>query len=108
RKLGTQGTGVIEPIKARLPVGALAEDGTLIDPDNVKFLITAGETRWWAAQEARLPVVPVIIEDLREEDAYELAYWENHKRRSLSRLDDARAMRTIINQRGLSRRQAAV
>ncbi|HLB80639.1 MAG TPA: ParB/RepB/Spo0J family partition protein, partial [Dongiaceae bacterium] len=53
------------------------------------FEIVAGERRWRAAQIARLHEVPVIIREIADGEALELALVENVQRQDLSPLEEA-------------------
>lgn len=127
RGQGINGTGYLQAAMVRLPLGVLDENGRLkadIDPE-FKYPLTMGETRWRAAQKLvegfvsyrddergrfiQIPdiVMPVTVEDMSEDDAYELALYENLHRRNLKALDEARAMRAVMNKNGWSIRRAA-
>ena len=53
------------------------------------YEIIAGERRWRAAQRARLHEVPVVIKDLSDEKALEVALVENIQRQDLNALEEA-------------------
>jgi ParB family chromosome partitioning protein len=75
--------GLLQPILVR-PIG----------PD--AFEIVAGERRWRAAQLARLHDVPVVIRELSDEDAAEIALIENVQRVDLSPLEEAKAYERLV------------
>jgi ParB family chromosome partitioning protein len=64
------------------------------------FEIVAGERRWRAAQLAQLHEVPIIIKDLGDREALELAIVENVQRENLSPLEEARGYRRLIDEFG--------
>jgi ParB family transcriptional regulator, chromosome partitioning protein len=69
---------VLEPILVRpVPVG---KDGT-------RFEIVAGERRFRAATEASLGTVPVIVRELSDAKALELAVIENLLRQDLNPIE---------------------
>ncbi|AWN21896.1 chromosome partitioning protein ParB [Deinococcus irradiatisoli] len=70
----------------------------LVRPRGEHFEIVAGERRWRAAQLAGLSEVPVIIRDLADRDALEIAIVENLQREDLGPLEEARAYQTLLNQ----------
>ena len=74
--------GMLQPILVR-PLGA------------DEFEIVAGERRWRAAQKAQLHEVPVIIRELTDEQAAEIALIENVQRVDLSPLEEARAYQRL-------------
>ena len=53
------------------------------------FEIIAGERRWRAAQLARLHEVPVVVKELTDREALEIALIENLQREDLSPLEEA-------------------
>ena len=85
--------GVIQPI--------LAEDrgdGT--------YTIVAGERRYRAAKLAGLDEVPVITQELSDEEKLEIALIENIQREDLNAIDAARALQHAMEQ-GASRRTSS-
>jgi len=64
------------------------------------FEIVAGERRWRAAQLARLHEVPVIIRELGDREALELAIVENVQRQDLSPLEEAEGYRRLQDEFG--------
>jgi ParB family chromosome partitioning protein len=70
--------GIIQPIAVRPAPGA---SGT--------FEIIAGERRWRAAQRAGIHDVPVVVLDVSDAEALELAIIENVQREDLNPLEEA-------------------
>ena len=68
--------------------------------DGGAFEIVAGERRWRAAQAAQLHEVPVVIRDLEDSEAYEIAIVENIQRQDLSPIEEARGYRHLIDEFG--------
>ncbi|MEO0501394.1 MAG: ParB/RepB/Spo0J family partition protein [Pseudomonadota bacterium] len=64
--------------------------------DGGRFEIVAGERRWRAAKAAQLTDVPVVIRDLDDGEAYEIALIENIQRQDLSPIEEARGYRHLI------------
>jgi ParB family chromosome partitioning protein len=62
------------------------------------FEIVAGERRWRAAQLAQLHEVPIIIKELSDSEALELALVENVQRQDLSPLEEAEGYRRLIDE----------
>lgn len=77
--------GVVQPIIVR-PV----------DGEGGGFEIIAGERRWRAAQAAALHEVPVIVRDLTDQQALELAIIENVQRSDLNAIEEAGGYRQLI------------
>jgi ParB family chromosome partitioning protein len=64
------------------------------------YEIVAGERRWRAAQRAGLHEVPVVVRELGDREALELALVENVQRADLSPLEEAEAFRRLIDEFG--------
>src|SRR5215470_13596700 len=79
--------GIIQPIAVRPVKGA-----------NETFEIIAGERRWQAAQRAGLHDVPVVILDVSDVEALELAIVENVQREDLNPLDEAAGYQSLIDE----------
>lgn len=70
----------------------------LVRPDQdvpERFEIVAGERRWRAAQMARLHEVPVIVMDMDDGTALEVALVENVQRDNLSPMEEAEGYRRL-------------
>ena len=61
------------------------------------YEIIAGERRWRAAQRAQLHQVPVIVRDLDDQAALEVALIENIQREDLSPIEEAEGYRRLMN-----------
>ena len=61
-----------------------------------EYEIVAGERRWRAAQRAQLHQVPVVIRDIDDGQALELALVENLQREDLSPLEEADAYHRLM------------
>lgn len=62
-----------------------------------RFEIIAGERRWRAAQRAGLTEVPVILREVDDRAALELAIIENVQRSDLNALEEARGYQQLID-----------
>ena len=79
--------GIIQPIAVRT------------DQNNTeKFEIIAGERRWLAAQRAGLHEVPIIILELDDNEALEVAIVENIQRDDLNVIEEAKGYRRLSNE----------
>ncbi|GGF75964.1 chromosome partitioning protein ParB [Azorhizobium oxalatiphilum] len=76
--------GIIQPIVVR-PVGGA-------------FEIVAGERRWRAAQRASLHEVPVVVIELNDREALEIAIIENVQRSDLNALEEAMGYEALMAQ----------
>jgi ParB family chromosome partitioning protein len=79
--------GIVQPVVVR-PVG------------DSRFEIIAGERRWRAAQRAGLVEVPVIVRDVNDRTALELAIIENVQRADLNPLEEAQGYQQLIDEHG--------
>lgn len=72
-------------------------------PDAVdSYEIIAGERRWRAAQRASLHDVPVIVQELSDTQALEIALVENLQRQDLSALEEAEGYKRLMDEFGHS------
>ncbi|MCF6178047.1 MAG: ParB/RepB/Spo0J family partition protein [Geopsychrobacter sp.] len=71
------------------------------------YQIIAGERRWRAAQKAGLDKVPVVIQDVSEDWALEMALIENVQREDLNPIEEAEAYQFLIDSFDLSQEEVA-
>ena len=71
------------------------------------YEIVAGERRWRAAQRAGVHDVPVLIRDLSDGEALEIALIENIQRTDLNPLEEARAYGQLLEQFNYTQQQLA-
>jgi len=86
--------GVVQPIVVR-GIG----DG--------RYEIIAGERRWRAAQLAGLHEIPAVIRDVEDRAAIAIALIENIQRENLNPLEEARALKRLIDEFEMTHEQAA-
>ena len=79
--------GVLEPILVRR-----------LDDQQDRYEIIAGERRWRAAQTAGLHDVPVIVKELDDQEALEIALIENLQREDLTAIEEAEGYRRLMDQ----------
>lgn len=72
-----------------------------------QFELVAGERRWRAAQRAGLHEVPVLIKDLTDGEALEIALIENIQRSDLNPLEEARAYSQLMQEFSYTQQQLA-
>ncbi len=86
--------GVLQPLLVRpMPDGS--------------YQLVAGERRWRASRMAGLAEVPVVIRDMNEQEAAELALIENLQREDLNPMEEAVGYRTLMDSYGMTQEQAA-
>ena len=66
------------------------------------YYLIAGERRWRAAQRAGLREVPVVVQDVSEQEAFERALVENLQRTDLGPIEEASAFQRLVETFGLS------
>jgi len=86
--------GVIQPIVVR----ALAKG---------RFEIIAGERRWRAAQLAGLAEIPAVVREVADQAAIAMALIENIQREDLNPLEEAAALKRLIEEFSLTHQDAA-
>jgi ParB family chromosome partitioning protein len=86
--------GVLSPILVR-PIG----------PD--RYEIVAGERRWRAAQMAKLHDVPVVVRELPDDQALEIAIIENVQRADLNALEEGAAYQELVAKFGRTQEEVA-
>jgi len=64
------------------------------------YEIIAGERRWRAAQKAQLHEVPVVVQELSDEAALEIALIENLQREDLSAIEEAEGYQRLMDEFG--------
>ena len=79
--------GILQPLLVR-------RDGE----DANSYELIAGERRWRAAQIAGLHEVPVVIRDLSDREALEIALIENIQRQDLTPLEEAEGYRRLMEE----------
>lgn len=75
--------------------------------DGVTYEIVAGERRWRAAQRAGVHDVPVLIRELDDGEALEVALIENVQRSDLNPLEESGAYAQLIEQFNYTQQQLA-
>lgn len=87
--------GVVQPIVVR-PLA-----------DGERFEIIAGERRWRAAQIAGLERIPAVVRDVPDNAAIAIALIENIQREDLNPVEEAQALRRLIEEFEMTHQQAA-
>jgi ParB family chromosome partitioning protein len=86
--------GIIQPIVVR----SISSD---------RYEIVAGERRWRAAQLANLQQVPVVIKDIDDRTTMAIALIENIQRQDLNPLEEAEALRRLLDEFAMTHQQIA-
>jgi ParB family chromosome partitioning protein len=83
--------GILQPLFVRPMPGNAHRSQHLYE-------IIAGERRWRAAQKAQLHEVPVIIQELSDNEALEIGLIENLQREDLSPLEEAEGYQRLMDE----------
>jgi len=92
--------GLVQPILVRPLAGGNAGESQ-------RYEIIAGERRWRAAQMAGIAEIPAVIRDVPDESALAMSLIENIQREELNPLEEARALKRLIEEFGLTHQAAA-
>ncbi|HEX7381314.1 MAG TPA: ParB/RepB/Spo0J family partition protein [Nevskiaceae bacterium] len=85
--------GIVEPL--------------IVRPADGGFEVIAGERRWRAARRAGLTHVPALVREMDARDAMAIALVENIQRADLNPMEEAEALRRLIDECHLTHEQAA-
>ncbi len=83
--------GVIQPI--------------IVKPQGDRYLIVAGERRYRAAKQAGLDTIPVVIKELSNSEVMQIGLLENIQREDLNPIDKGEAIKTLMEEHGLTQEQ---
>ena len=72
------------------------------------YQLVAGERRWRASRIAELKEVPVIIKELSDTEAMEIAIIENLQREDLNPIEEAEGLQALIDKCGYTQEEVAV
>ena len=72
-----------------------------------KYELIAGERRWRAAQKAGLDTLPALVREVPEQSVLAMALIENIQRQELTALEEAHALKRLIDEFGLTHAKAA-
>lgn len=86
--------GVIQPLLVR----PLSDGG---------YQLIAGERRWRASRLAGLSQVPVVVKEMTDEEAMELALIENLQREDLNPIEEAEGFKLLMDTYSFTQEQAA-
>lgn len=88
--------GIIQPIVVRQVAG-----------ERDAYEIVAGERRWRAAQRAGIHEVPIVVVEVNDREALEIAIIENVQRADLNPLEEAAGYQALADQFGYSQNDLA-
>lgn len=85
--------GVVQPI--------------IVRKNGERYTIIAGERRFRAARLAGLNEVPVLVRELSEQEILEVSLIENLQRENLNAMEEARAIRLLMDEHDLTQEEVA-
>ena len=88
--------GVVQPVVVRP-----------IDDVDGEYELIAGERRWRAAQIAGIERIPAVVRDVSDEVSVAMALIENIQREDLNPLEEAAALRRLIDDFSMTHQEAA-
>lgn len=86
--------GIVQPVLAR-------------ETGEGRYEIIAGERRWRAAQLAGLRELPVLVREVSDQAAQAMALIENIQREDLNPLEEAEALKRLLDEYGMTHQQLA-
>jgi len=86
--------GLVQPVVVRRLAGG-------------RYELIAGERRWRAAQLIGMDAIPAVIRDIPDQAAAAMSLIENIQREDLNALEEAVALRRLIDEFGLTHQQTA-
>ena len=102
---------VIEPEALEELALSIAEVGVvqpvIVRPLDGAYELIAGERRWRAAQKAGFTVIPAIVRPASDVESLELALIENVVRQALNPLDEAFALKVLLDDLGVTQESLA-
>lgn len=72
------------------------------------YQLVAGERRWRASRLAELKEVPVIVKELSDTEAMEIAIIENLQREDLNPIEEAEGLQALIDKCGFTQEDVAI
>ena len=100
-------TGLAESIRAQGLVQPIVVRPLETEGGEHRYEIVAGERRWRAAQLAGLHSIPAIIREIPDHTAVAVALIENIQRENLNPMEEARALRLLVEDFDMTHTTAA-
>lgn len=97
----------LEELAASIRTQGLIQPIVVRDAGRGQYELIAGERRWRAAKKAGLAEISAVVRDIPAQSALAVALIENIQRQELTALEEAEALRRLIDEFKLSQQQAA-
>lgn len=99
--------GAIDELAASVRDIGILEPLVVVRKGRKRYIVIAGHRRLAAAQKAALLMVPCVVQELDKEDFLMYSLVENLQRTDLTAMEEASALRELIDQLGWTYREAA-
>lgn len=93
---------LLDDLTESIKINGVLQPIVVKEIDDNKYQIIAGERRWRAAQNAGLTKVPIAIFEADNEKTFELAIMENVQRKDLNPVEEAMAIKELIEKYNFS------
>lgn len=97
----------LEELAASIKAQGLIQPIVVRDAGGGRFELIAGERRWRASQVAGLAEIPALVIDVPEQSAMAMALIENIQRQDLNPLEEAQALKRLVDEFALTHQQVA-
>jgi ParB family chromosome partitioning protein len=97
----------LEELAASIRAQGLIQPVVVREAGVGRFELIAGERRWRASRVAGLAEIPALVIDVPEQSAMAMALIENIQRQDLNPLEEAQALKRLIDEFGLTHQQVA-
>lgn len=97
----------LEELAASIKAQGLIQPIVVRDAGGGRYELIAGERRWRATQLAGLPDIKALVIDVPEQSAMAMALIENIQRQDLNPLEEAHALKRLVDEFTLTHQQVA-
>ncbi|MBE5780922.1 MAG: ParB/RepB/Spo0J family partition protein [Clostridiales bacterium] len=98
---------MLRELSASIGIHGVVQPLVVSRKGNGRYTLIAGERRWRASRMAGLREVPAVIRDLSERELMEVSLIENLQREDLSAIEEAVAMKKIMEEFSMTQEQLA-
>ncbi len=99
--------GKLEELASSIRAQGVVQAVVVRETEPGQYELIAGERRWRAAQLAGLDTIPAVVRDVADEVTVAMSLIENIQREDLNPLEEAAALRRLIDEFRMTHQQAA-
>jgi len=99
--------GKLEELASSIRAQGVVQPVVVRETSPGEYELIAGERRWRAAQMAGIETIPAVVRDVADEATVAMALIENIQREDLNPLEEASALRRLIDDFRMTHQQAA-